>query len=94
MNFAHQVLTIMKLLVPVWSFLVISCLPSVKAQSPQDIAQLFGINGIVPDVLPVFAPSVLLQVTYAANVIPGEILSQNSAQAICQANIDSHSICT
>ena len=46
------------------------------AQSLSDIAQLFGVNRIVPDLLPSFAPSVLLEVSYNVTVIPGEIFSQ------------------
>lgn len=46
------------------------------AQSPQDIEQLFGVNKIVPDLLPSFKPIVALEVTYNATVIPGEIFNQ------------------
>ena len=47
-----------------------------QAQSPQDIEQLFSINRIVPDLLRSFKPTVALEVTYNATVIPGEIFSQ------------------
>ena len=47
-----------------------------NTQSTQDIAQLFGINHIVPDLLPSFNPTVLLEVSYNTTVIPGEIFSQ------------------
>jgi hypothetical protein len=50
---------------------------SAMAQSPQDIQQLFEVDKIVPDLLPSFDPSTLLEVTYNATIIPGQILSQN-----------------
>jgi len=50
----------------------------VAGQSAKDIGQLFSVNHVVPDLLPAFNPTTLFQVTYAAPVIPGEILSQNS----------------
>jgi hypothetical protein len=50
---------------------------SAIAQSPQDIQQLFEVDKIVPDLLPSFDPSTLLEVTYNATIIPGQILSQN-----------------
>jgi len=50
----------------------------VAGQTAKDIGQLFSVNHIVPDLLPAFNPTTLFQVTYAAPVIPGEILSQNS----------------
>jgi hypothetical protein len=54
---------------------------SATAQSPQDIQQLFEVDQIVPDLLPVFNPVALLEVTYNVTVIPGQILSQNSIQS-------------
>jgi len=50
----------------------------VTGQSAKDIGQLFSVNHVVPDLLPAFNPTTLFQVTYAAPIIPGEILSQNS----------------
>lgn len=46
------------------------------AQTTQDIAQLFELNKILPDLLPSFNLTVLLEVSYNITVIPGEILSQ------------------
>jgi hypothetical protein len=48
------------------------------AQSIQDIGQLFRSAQIVPDVIPAFNPSVLLDVTFRTrSVLPGETLSKN-----------------
>ena len=54
---------------------------SATAQSPQDVQQLFEVDHIVPDLLPVFNPVALLEVTYNATVIPGQILSQNGIES-------------
>lgn len=50
----------------------------VTGQTAKDIGQLFSVNHLVPDLLPAFNPTTLFQVTYAAPIIPGEILSQTS----------------
>ncbi len=48
------------------------------AQSIQDIGQLFSSAQIVPDVIPAFNPSVLLDVTFRnKSVVAGETLSKN-----------------
>lgn len=61
-----------------WSGVLAALLASqlTLAQTTQDIAQLFEVNKIVPDLLPSFNPTVLLEVSYNTTVIPGEILSQ------------------
>ena len=49
-----------------------------NAQTTQDIKQLFGINKIVPDLLPAFDPVLLLEVSYnGIPLLPGQISSQN-----------------
>jgi hypothetical protein len=62
-----------------WTAIVIFCFrfPMCTGQTAQDIGQLFGIDRIVPDLLPSFDPTALLQVTYNNTVVPGQILSQN-----------------
>src|SRR5438477_12388698 len=48
------------------------------AQSIQDIGQLFSSAQIVPDVIPAFNPSVLLDVTFRnKSVVAGETLPKN-----------------
>lgn len=66
-----------------WTAIVIFCFqfPSCTGQTTRDIGQLFGANRIVPDLLPSFDPTVLLQVTYNTTVVPGQILSQNGIDA-------------
>lgn len=54
-------------------------LPFAKGQSTQDIAQLFSVDRIVPDLLPTFNPTLLLKVSYSTTVLPGQISSQNGA---------------
>lgn len=54
---------------------------SARAQSPQDIQQIFEVDQIVPDLLPVFNAVALLEVTYKATIIPGPILSQNGIES-------------
>ena len=58
------------------------CLGNALAQSPRDIGQLFRMDGIVPDLLPVFEPTTLLQVTYGLTLVPGQILSQNGTEIL------------
>lgn len=58
------------------------CLRSILAQSTRDIGQLFEINGLVPDLLQSFDPTVLLQVSYSFTLVPGEILSQNGIKYV------------
>lgn len=59
-------------------FVSLHLVSNVAGQTAKDIGQLFSVNHVVPDLLPAFNPTTLFQVTYAAPVIPGEILSQNS----------------
>jgi len=49
----------------------------VSGQSPQDIAQVFQTTEIVPDVIPSFDPSVVLQVSFGAPITPGQSLTPN-----------------
>ena len=58
------------------------CLGIAQAQSPRDIGQLFQVNRIVSDLLPVFEPTTLLQVTYGFNLVPGQISSQNGIETL------------
>jgi hypothetical protein len=63
-----------------WAVVILAfTLPFATGQSTKDIGQLFGIDRIVPDLLPALNPTLLLQVTYNTAVVPGQILSQNGA---------------
>ena len=50
-------------------------------QSIQDISQLFRSTQLVPDLLPSFNPSVLLDGSFAKEVVPGQSLSKNDTQS-------------
>jgi hypothetical protein len=50
-----------------------------QGQSLQEISQLFRTTDVVPDVIPAFNPSVLLQVTFGSPIIPGQTLTPNGA---------------
>ena len=57
--------------------LAIALILGVLGQSTKDIGDLYRVNHLVPDLIPVFQPTVLLQVTFENILIPGQILSQN-----------------
>lgn len=51
-----------------------------KAQSLRDMAQLFLTTHIVPDILPAFNPSVLVEVSFNTQIIPGQNLTENGTE--------------
>lgn len=51
-----------------------------NAQSLQDMAQFFLTTHIVPDILPAFNPSVLLEVSFDTPIIPGQNLTKNGTE--------------
>ena len=55
---------------------------AVAEQTIQDIGQLFQNTRIVPDIIPAFNPSVLLDVSYGRDVIPGQNLSKNGIEPL------------
>jgi len=51
------------------------------AQSIEDITQIFRSAQIVPNVIPAFNPSLLLDVSFGARtVVPGETLTKNGTE--------------
>ena len=53
---------------------------SAALQSIQEISQLFRTTQIVPDLIPAFNPSVLLHISFAKEVIPGQIVAKNGTE--------------
>ena len=55
-------------------------------QSIQDITEVFRSAQIVPDVIPAFNPSLLLDVSFGGRiVVPGEILTKNGTKFLMRS---------
>jgi len=60
-----------------FSFVLLLLIPFVYGQSPADVAKVFDTTQIVPDVIPSFDPTVVLQVSFGNPITPGQSLTVN-----------------
>ena len=77
---------------PTLLFFASQLLVCVLSQSPQDIAEVFQTTQIVPDVIPLFNPSVVLQVSFGAPITPGQSLTTNRMILNFPTNLETVSI--
>jgi hypothetical protein len=71
------------LVVGIWLTQILLILLAAAGQSLRDIKRTFDDAGVVPDVLPTFHPSALVQVTFPnITIVPGQNLTKQGISRI------------